>query len=95
MGIKTKEEKVRSIIKSVVGVDINGKARTRHNSIAKKLFVFLCENNIGTPYTKVAKMINRSDSLIHVYRGQFKDIKYDKVLLNYYNECLNKYNECR
>lgn len=89
------ERKVRKIIKNIVGVDINEPKRTRHNSIAKKIFVFICFNELQTPYTHIAKMINRSNSLIHIYKRQFLDITYDKQLQNYYNQCLNKYNECR
>ena len=89
------EHKLKKIIKYVVGVDINEPKRTRHNSIAKKIFVFICYNELQTPYTHIAKMINRSNSLIHIYKRQFLDIEYDKQLKNYYNQCLNKYYECR
>ena len=89
------EQKIKNVIESVLEVKINASARTRHNSLAKKIFVFICTNELQTPYAYIADMMGRNRCLVHSYKNQFLDINYDKQLLHYYNKCLNKYHECR
>ena len=86
---------VKNIVEKTMGVKINAKSRVRQNSIARKIFVYICVNELNTPYFKLAQMTGKSESLMRVYNHFFCDIKYDKVLDKYYNECLNKYNDSR
>ena len=95
MNLNKNENIIKNIIEDELRVSISSNARTRLNSIAKKLFVYMCVNLEDTPYKVIASNIDRTESLVKVYMWKYKDISFDNKLNIKYNKLIKIYDRIR
>ena len=95
MNLNKNENIIKNIIEDELRVSISSSARTRLNSIAKKLFVYMCVNLEDTPYKVIASNIDRTESLVKVYMWKYKDISFDNKLNIKYNKLTKIYERIR
>lgn len=91
MGLKqefsTEIEEVRSVVETVMNIDIMDRKRN-HNIVEARMIFSLILRNKGYKYAAIAKYLNRDHTTIMYYCLSVKDlIHVDKNVLSHYTKC--------